>query len=85
MKITKEKVGLILVGAMFITNPLTGQYVLTLLDEAFREMFIYASWVTLVAAVYMIGLLGFYMWKSREVVKTTPKAKKSPKVAYIET
>lgn len=81
----KEKIALILLGAMLVTNPLTNQYLLRFIDWALIGATKYTVWITLAASAYIVGLLGFYMWQSRSVVKTTPKGKKTKTQAYIPT
>lgn len=81
MKITKEKIGLSLMVAALITNPLSGQYVLNGLDWLFMQMFRYGAWVSLIAGVYVSGLLFYYIYQSGRV--NVPKSGKSSK--FIET
>lgn len=84
MKITlKNKIALGLIAATIITNPLPGQYVLQGLDTVFAWMFAHMAWITLITAVYMIGLIFLNMWETREKV-TVPKGKTKTQ-AYIKT
>lgn len=86
MKVTKEKTGLVLIVATILTNPLTGQYVLTGLDMLFQLFFVYGSWVSLAASVYIVGLILWYMYQSREVVNIPSKKHKTQKTGkYITT
>ncbi len=59
---TKEKIGAGLLILVIMTNPLTGQYVFKAFDYAFRE----SAWLTLLGAVYGIGLIAYNTWNSRE-------------------
>lgn len=81
MTISKEKVGLVLIFAALITNPLTGQFVLIFLDWIFGQMFIYGAYISLIAGVYVCGLMLWYNYRSSGV--NIPKTAKN-KVKYIE-
>lgn len=82
-KITKERLALVLLVAMLLTNPLTGQYVLQGLDWAFQQMFLYGAWVTLVATIYLIGLMAYYYRRSQKI--NIPAKGKKKSQAYITT
>lgn len=78
MKITKEKIGLVLGAAALITNPLTNQYII----DGITRFLVFISrnsgaYVTLITAVYFIGFIFYSLWMSRE---RTHVPKKSAKV-----
>lgn len=86
MKLSKETIGLAVILSAIITNPITGQYVLQVLDWSFEKFFKYGSWVTLVAGIYATGLIIFYMYQSREITKIPKKGTKTLKAGrLIET
>lgn len=79
MKITKEKVGLILIALALTTSPLTGQYVQLGIELLFSQLFLYGAYVGLVAGIYTAGLLFWYMWDSREKTNIPAKGKTTHK------
>lgn len=84
MKITKERVGLVLIGATIIANPLTSQYVIQAVDSAL--VFVSrqgGAYVTLVAGAYFVGYLFYNMWKNREQIAIPAKGKKTKAQKYL--
>lgn len=79
----KDKVAIVLILAMVVTNPFLGQYVLDGLDWAFQQMFLRSAWVSLVGASYLLGLTGYNSVKSTKT--HIPKTKKSGTIPLIET
>jgi hypothetical protein len=84
MKMTKEKIGLLLIGAALITNPLTGQYVQLAVELAFSQLYLVGAWVSLIAGAYACGLIAWYMYTSRDKVNV-PKHGTKPAGKYILT
>lgn len=80
----KEKVALLLTVAMLVTNPVTGQYVQIAMELAFNQLFLIGSYVSLVAGVYICGLIAWNMYASREKVNI-PKHSKGKAGKYILT
>ena len=56
---SKEGIAVILVLASLITNPLTGQYIEQGISWAFEQMFRHGSYISLIAGVYVIGLMTY--------------------------
>lgn len=83
----KNKIGLIVLMVMIVTNPLSGAHVLELLDIIFQQLFLLSPYISMAGAVYLTGLLGYYMYQGREQVKVPSKPKKRavPTKAYLET
>lgn len=86
MRITKERIGLVLLGATLVTNPLTGQYVYMFMDIAFTAMFSVGAYIALVAGIYVGILMSVSLYKESRVnvPKKSHKAK-VPSSAYIKT
>lgn len=78
----KEKLGLLLVVAAIVTNPLTGQYVLEALEMLFTQFFRAGAYVSLASGIYVCGLLAWHMYQSRERVNI-PKVGNKPAGKYI--
>jgi hypothetical protein len=79
---SKEGIAIILLLASVITNPLTGQYINQGIDWVFTQMFLYGAYISLVTAVYLIGLMVYLYIKSTKV--NIPKSKKST-AKFLET
>lgn len=74
MKITKEKIGLVLLAATIITNPLPGQYVEDAISRTFQLMFLYGYWISLVTAGYAVVIFFIYYHQSTRVnIPAKPK------------
>lgn len=80
----KEKIGLLLVLAALVTNPLTGQYILDGLELLFTQFFLFGPWVSLVSGIYVCGLIAWHMYSSREQVHI-PRTHKKSAGKYIAT
>ncbi len=50
---TKEKIGLLLIVAALVTNPLTGSYIQLAIELAFSQLFLVGPWVRIIRGVYM--------------------------------
>lgn len=85
MKITKEKIGLLLMVAAIVTNPITGQYVQLAIEILFSQLFLFGAYVSLVAGVYISGLLLWQMWATREKVNIPAKKQKVAKAGKFLT
>lgn len=81
---TKEKIGLGLVLAMVVTNPLTGQYVNQIIDWGFQQLFLHGAWVSLVGGSYLMALLVFQIIKSYRI-NIPAKSAKTEKQRYLTT
>lgn len=79
----KEKIAVGSLGAMLVSNPLTGQYVLQGLDWLFSQMFVYGAYVSIATTVYLVGLGAWYYHKS-EQVNIPSKAKATKAQRYLE-
>lgn len=77
---SKEKVGLVLITATIITNPLTNQYII----DGITRFLVFISrnsgaYVTLVTAAYFIGFIFYSLWMSRERTNIPQKSAKTLK------
>lgn len=63
---TSKKIALVLIMAMAVSHPVTGQYVLQALDWGFSQIFIYGAWVSVVTAAYLIALGAWEYFKSEQ-------------------
>jgi hypothetical protein len=85
MTVTKEKVGLVLLGATLVTNPLTNQYVQQGVDWALTEISKQSgAYVTLVTAVFFTGWILVNMYQSGRI-KVPKKTAKTKPQAYIDS
>ena len=86
MKVTKEKMGLALMGTALVTNPLSGQYVLDGLDWLFSIMFRHGAFVSLIAGIYVAWLLMYQMYTTSRVnvPKKGQSAKNKPIGKFLE-
>lgn len=56
----RDKIALVLLVAMLVTNPLTGQFIQQGVVWSFDQLFLQGAWISLIAAVYLIALMAFY-------------------------
>ena len=75
----KDKIALVLILAMAISNPATGQYVLQGLDWLFTQIFVYGAIVSLITAIYLLGWGAWYYHKTEQ--PNIPKKIKIPVIA----
>jgi len=85
MKIV-NKVALGSMGVVLITNPLTGQYILTGLEKAFTLIFVYGSPINLIASVIVCMWLIKQLWDTRDKPTVKQSKARAVKVSdYIKT
>lgn len=70
-----DKVGLGAVVVALITNPLTGQYILTGLDIIFEWIFKHGTYINLAASIVVLVYIIYKMYQSREVINIPEKKK----------
>lgn len=80
----KERVALIMVVAMLITNPLTGQYVDQAIEAGFTFLFRNSSYVAIVGTVYLLGLGVYYYIKINKLNIPAKTAKVQRAGKFIE-
>lgn len=80
----KEKIGLALVSAMLLTNPVTSQFVELTIEKVFNRLVMVGAYVTLAAGIYAVGYMAWNIWDSRERVNI-PKHSKGKAGKYILT
>lgn len=80
----KERIAVILILAMLVTNPLTGQYINLAIDWVFQQLFIYGSWIGIAGSVYIAGLLFYNNYKAARL-NVPAKTHKTKAQAYLET
>lgn len=79
MKVT-DKMAFMSVAVILITMPVSGQYVLEGLDWVFMQMFSRGTFVTVGAAVYLMGYIMWKMYETRERVNIPVKPSKVRKI-----
>lgn len=80
----KERIGVLMLLAVIVTNPLTSQYVQRAILRVFDQLVLYGAWVTMVAASYAIALFAWH-WFQSEQTKIPAKSKKVKSQDYIAT
>lgn len=80
----KERIAVVMLLAVIVTNPLTSQYVLRAILRLFDELMLYGAWVTMVACSYAIALFAWH-WFQSEQTKIPAKTKKVKSQDYIAT
>lgn len=79
----KERIGVLLLLAVIVTNPLTSQYVLRGILKVFDQLMLYGAWVTMVACSYAIALFAWH-WFQSEQTKIPAKSKAKKSQDYLE-
>lgn len=77
-----ERTALVVIVAMLVTNPLTGQYVMNAVDWGFAQLFIYGSYVSLIGTVFLMGL-GIYYYIKSSKIKIPKKNANTEKQKYL--
>lgn len=82
--INKERVGLVLILAALLLNPLTNQYVQQGFDWGMTEASKFAGiYATIAASVYVVGLMVWYNYKAGKL-NIPPKTSKKRTEKYLE-